>query len=183
MDISHNRLGMFFFIGSEAVFFIFLIIVYLWHLEGVGVELRDHLDVGRTALFSLALFSSSGTAVFAERRLERRDLRGTRVWLVATILLGATFLLGQLWEFSELVNENFTLETGSFTSSFYLLTGFHGLHVFVGLILLSILGLLTRRRSFLRIGEGALKAISLYWHFVDVVWVVIFSLVYLWSSS
>ena len=182
MTTDRNRLGMYFFIGSEITFFTFLMIVYVWHVEGVGTELKDHLDVARTAVFSLALFSSSGTVVLAERRLRRGDLRGVRIWLLATVALGLTFLIGQLLEFSELVDEDFTMSTGSFTSSFYMLTGFHGIHVFIGLILLSILGWLATKRSFLRIGEGALQPISLYWHFVDVVWVFISSLVYLWSS-
>ena len=102
-----------------------------------------------------------------------------RVWLVATGMLGIIFLSGQVFEFTEFVEEGLTVSTSPFGSSFFLLTGFHGVHVAVGVLML----LATALMSFagrLREGEGMnVEIIGLYWHFVDIVWIVIFTVVYL----
>jgi len=100
--------------------------------------------------------------------------------LLATVLLGAIFLLGQAWEYAQLIGENVTIGGSLFGTTFYTLTGFHGLHVLGGLIALLILfglamgGHITPARSI------AVETVELYWHFVDVVWVIIFAMVYVW---
>ncbi len=142
------------------------------------------LDVGRTAIFSVCLFASSATIYLAERQLHRGDERGFRWWWLATIVLGATFLIGQITEYITQYREGITIDQNLFTSAFYTLTGFHGLHVLVGLVMLvTMLGLAFlgdfrsgRRRTLLNV-------VSIYWHFVDAVWVVVFSLVYLWTLA
>ena len=96
------------------------------------------LDVSRTALFSLALFASSGTLALAERRLRRDDQRGFRIWLLATIALGAIFLVGQLTEYQQMYAENIKIGSNLFTSAFFTLTGFHGAHVAIGLLALGV---------------------------------------------
>jgi heme/copper-type cytochrome/quinol oxidase subunit 3 len=138
------------------------------------------LDVPRTFIFSLFLFASSGTVYLAERRLARDDQRGFLVLWLASIVLGAIFLVGQLTEYMRLYADGITIGSNLFTSAFFTLTGFHGLHVFVGLIALGAIGLLGRAGDF-RGGRHrvAVDAVSIYWHFVDAIWVVIFSLVYL----
>jgi heme/copper-type cytochrome/quinol oxidase subunit 3 len=109
----------------------------------------------------------------------RGDVRRGRTWLLSTALLGGVFIAGQVYEFTSFVNEGMGYTTNLAASSFYTLTGFHGVHVTVGIImLLSLVGLSLTGRL------GADKAetveiIGLYWHFVDIVWIIIFTVVYL----
>jgi heme/copper-type cytochrome/quinol oxidase subunit 3 len=173
-------LGTLTFISSEAVFFGALIAAYLrYHGSSMVGPGPSDLNVARTALFSLALFASSGTAWLAERRLHA-GRPGFVPWIAVTIALGGIFLLGQLTEYAHLYAEGITANTNLFTSAFFTLTGFHGLHVAVGLIALAVLAGLALAGDF-RGGRRhvAASAVSIYWHFVDAVWVVIFSVVYL----
>jgi cytochrome c oxidase subunit I len=168
------------FIFSEVTFFGALIVTFLeYRTRSAGPGPHD-LDVPRTLIFSLFLFASSGTVYLAERRLARDDQRGFLVLWLASIVLGAIFLVGQLTEYMRLYADGITIGSNLFTSAFFTLTGFHGLHVFVGLIALGVIGLLGRAGDF-RGGRHrvAVDAVSIYWHFVDAIWVVIFSLVYL----
>ena len=138
------------------------------------------LDVPRTLFFSLFLFASSGTVYLAERQLARENRRGFVTWWFASVVLGAVFLLGQLTEYMRLYSDSITISTNLFTSAFFTLTGFHGFHVLVGLIALSVIGLLAIAGDFAgRRHRQAVDVVSIYWHFVDGVWVIIFSLVYL----
>jgi heme/copper-type cytochrome/quinol oxidase subunit 3 len=168
------------FIFSEVTFFGALIVAYLeYRTRSAGPGPHD-LDVPRTLLFSLFLFASSGTVYLAERRLAKDDQRGFLTWWLVSIGLGAVFLTGQITEYARLYADGITIGTNLFTSAFFTLTGFHGLHVFVGLIALSVIGVLARAGDFR--GERrrvAVDGVSIYWHFVDGIWVVIFSLVYL----
>lgn len=171
------------FVVSELTFFGALIVAYLeYRTRSAGPGPHD-LDFGRTLLFSLFLFGSSGTVYLAERRLSRDDQRGFLLMWLVSIAMGAIFLIGQITEYVKLYADGVTIGTNLFTSAFFTLTGFHGLHVFVGLIALSVVALLGR------IGDlrghrhrVAVDCVSLYWHFVDGVWVVIFSLVYIWGT-
>jgi cytochrome c oxidase subunit 1/cytochrome c oxidase subunit I+III len=172
--------GILAFIFSEATFFGALIVAFLlYRTRSVGPSPHD-LDVPRTLFFSLFLFGSSGTVYLAEQQLVRENRRGFIRWWVASIVLGAIFLIGQLTEYVRLYSDGITIGTNLFTSAFFTLTGFHGLHVFVGLILLSVVGLMAAAGDF--VGgrrRASVDVVSIYWHFVDGVWVVIFSLVYL----
>jgi heme/copper-type cytochrome/quinol oxidase subunit 3 len=179
--LDRHHLAMLFFISSESIFFAALIVTYVVHRSGTGSEASLLLDVPRTALFSVALFASSGTVALAGRRIERQDAGGARLWLLATIVLGAVFLAGQGWEYAELLAHGVGLRAGIYPSAFFTLTGFHGLHVLVGLIALVVLLAVADHRHVVRHGTVAFEPISLYWHFVDAVWVVIFALVYLWK--
>jgi heme/copper-type cytochrome/quinol oxidase subunit 3 len=176
-------LGMLTFISSEAFFFGSLIVGYMVYRgrspEGPGPH---DLAILQTALFSLALFASSATIVLAERRLHAGDQRGFRLWLLTTIALGLVFVGGQLWEYASLYREGITIDRNAFTSAFYTLTGFHGLHVIVGLIALAVVARLAFAGDYERGRHGAAVAsVAAYWHFVDAVWVVVFSVVYLWA--
>jgi cytochrome c oxidase subunit 3/cytochrome o ubiquinol oxidase subunit 3 len=105
-----------------------------------------------------------------------------RVWLLATALLGMTFVGGQAYEFTSFVRQGLTLHTNLFGSSFFTLTGFHGAHVTIGIVmLLSLFGLSLRGKLGPENAE-TVELIGLYWHFVDVVWIVIFTVVYLIPS-
>ena len=122
---------------------------------------------------------SSLTMVLAVSSAARGDIRNTKLWLTMTALLGATFVGGQVYEFTTFYREGLGFTTSLFSSSFYTLTGFHGVHVTVGIImLLSLVGMITRDRI---TGDRSevVELVGLYWHFVDIVWIVIFTLVYL----
>jgi cytochrome c oxidase subunit 1/cytochrome c oxidase subunit I+III len=172
--------GILAFIFSEATFFGALIVTFLeYRTRSAGPGPHD-LDVPRTLVFSFFLFASSGTVYLAERQLARENQRGFLQWWLASIALGAVFLVGQLTEYARLYGDGITISTNLFTSAFFTLTGFHGLHVFIGLIALSIIGGLAAGGDF-RGGHRrlAVDVVSIYWHFVDGIWVIIFSLVYL----
>jgi cytochrome c oxidase subunit I len=168
------------FIFSEVTFFGALIVAFLeYRTRSPGPGPHD-LDVLRTLLFSFCLFGSSGTVYLAERRLARDDQRGFLSWWLASIMLGLVFLIGQLTEYSRLYADGITIGTNLFTSAFFTLTGFHGLHVGVGLIALGVIALLAHAGDFRRGRRRVVvDVVSIYWHFVDGIWVVIFSLVYL----
>jgi heme/copper-type cytochrome/quinol oxidase subunit 3 len=161
------------FIFSELTFFGALIVAFLlYRTRSPGPNPHD-LDVPRTLFFSLFLFASSGTLYLAERSHDNQ--RRFMMWWVLSIVLGAIFLIGQLTEYQRLYEEGIRISTNLFTSAFYTLTGFHGLHVLVGLTALSVVALLRGRQ------RTGVMVVSVYWHFVDAIWVLIFSLVYLWG--
>jgi heme/copper-type cytochrome/quinol oxidase subunit 3 len=193
--IDRRKLGMWLFVLSEAIFFLLLIGSYVYFRAGLnetpGTAVlmpsasrignpSSVLDAVRTGLFSLLLIASSGTMWFAERSARRRERRSLRLWLAATVLLGLLFLYGQATEYLGLIRRNITVSSNLFGSTFYTMTGFHGFHVFGGLVLLSVLlGLAWTVRP----GEPravAVDTVAIYWHFVDAVWIAIFSVVYLW---
>jgi heme/copper-type cytochrome/quinol oxidase subunit 3 len=182
-QIDPNKLGMFLFLIGEVVFFgsfIFSYVYFRGRQADTGPT-ADILNVPLTAIFTVLLLSSSVTIWFAERNQRAGNRAGVVLWLAATILLGSAFLAGQAFEWNEFFNEGITIRTGLFGTTFFTLTGFHGFHVLCGLVLLlilliaSLVGWLPHRHS------SALETVSIYWHFVDVVWIAVFSVVYLWE--
>lgn len=174
-------LGVVLFVASETVFFLMLIVSYV-HFFGesdVAEMARGHLDPLRTGIFSLFLFSSSFTVWRAERSRRAGRPGGRRAWLAATILLGAVFLAGQVWEYTGLFGAHIGIGSNLFGSNFFTLTGFHGLHVLIGLVMLSVLLGLDVSNALGRRAGPAQQSVSVYWHFVDAVWVVIFGVVYI----
>jgi heme/copper-type cytochrome/quinol oxidase subunit 1 len=193
-------------VGTEAMFFICLIMAFIYMAFHSGFEPHElnKLDIRTTGVYTLLLIASSVTLLFAESCLKKEKRRGVKGWLFITLLLGATFLFGQGKEYLRLIRGNVTLSGSVFGTSFFTLTGFHGLHVLIGLIILSVILLLT----FLRdrrppdgatpgqkpgppdaptAGDkpgtaagsgGALGTAAIYWHFVDIVWIVVFTVVY-----
>jgi cytochrome c oxidase subunit I len=174
-EITPARMLMLFFISSESLFFVSLIVmysVYAFHFTSEQLEIR------RTFYFSIALFASSGTMILAEKFLSRGNRKMFNLLLLSTIVLGATFLIGQVTEYAKLYAENTKISSGGeFGTSFFTLTGFHGFHVFVGL--LGLITLLFLSRDWRPGHESPVKSIGYYWHFVDGIWVFIFSIVYL----
>jgi heme/copper-type cytochrome/quinol oxidase subunit 3 len=188
--VSNEKLGMWMFLASECLLFGGLISTYLLYkdklnnfagFENVQVS---HLgaqiyDIPFTSVSSFVLLMSSLTMVLAHSALTRNDIPRSRIWLLATALLGATFISGQVYEFTAFYREGLGYTTNLFSSSFYTLTGFHGVHVTVGIVMLLSLFVQSVRG---RLTEGhaeKVEIVGLYWHFVDVVWVVIFAVVYL----
>lgn len=168
------------FLASEAVFFGFLIAAYIFYAAATvhGPTASNSLDPPRTLIFSICLLSSSGAVWLAERRIAS-GIGGFRLWMSVAILLGAAFLLGQGLEYAGLIARSLTPRRNLFGATFFTLTGFHGFHVFCGLVALSVMLALSFRGPLNEHARHGLAAVALYWHFVDAIWIVIFSLVYL----
>ncbi|MEA3136260.1 MAG: cytochrome c oxidase subunit, partial [Thermoplasmata archaeon] len=138
-----------------------------------------HLPLLKTLIFSVFLFSSSWTIHKAEGHIKRGEHAAFRKWWLLTILLGAVFLAGQVWEYTLLIEEGATLGSSQFMSAFFLLTGTHGLHVFGGLCALTVVYARASKGQFNAERHAFPQAASMYWHFVDLVWVVVYGVVYL----
>lgn len=179
--ISNEKLGMWVFLGSECLLFGGLISTYLLlHNRSVeGPTPQDVFDIPFTSVSSFILLFSSLTMVLAVSALTRGDHRRNRLWLTTTAVLGALFIAGQIYEFTAFVREGLGFTTNIFGSAFFTLTGFHGVHVTVGiLMLLSLVGLSLRGKLGPERAE-TVEIIGLYWHFVDIIWIIIFTVVYL----
>jgi heme/copper-type cytochrome/quinol oxidase subunit 3 len=176
------KVGILLFIGSEVFLFGALFTVY-FSFRGLSQDHwpdgEVHLPLLKTLIFSVFLFSSSWTIHKAEGHIKRGEHAEFRRWWLLTILLGAVFLAGQVWEYTLLIQEGATLGSGQFMSAFYLLTGTHGLHVFGGLCALTVVYLRAAKGQFNAERHAFPQAASMYWHFVDLVWVVVYGVVYL----
>jgi len=167
---DRNLVGIALFIGSESLFFLAVVIAFVVFREQGLATAKAQLDVARTALFSLLLFASSGTMGLAAARR-------SRPWLGLTAILGAAFLAGQGLEYARLLGAGLRPGSELFGTTFFTLTGLHAVHVLVGLVLLATLFAASSARP-RRVGRTAWDGIAMYWHFVDAVWVVVFSVVY-----
>ena len=185
-DTGHDmtamrKLAMWAFLGSECLFFGSLISAFLIYRNrvGDGPTAEEIFDIPFTSASSFILLMSSLTMVLAHHAWSNRDWRRMRVWLVSTALLGMIFLAGQVFEFTEFVDHGLTVTTSPFGSSFFVLTGFHGAHVAIGVLMLLATAFMSSAGK-LREDEGMnVEIVGLYWHFVDIVWIVIFTVVYL----
>jgi cytochrome c oxidase subunit 3/cytochrome o ubiquinol oxidase subunit 3 len=179
--LSNVKLGMWVFLGSECLLFGGLISTYMLYRGrvGQGPTPAQIFDIPFTSVSSFVLLMSSLTMVLAVSAANARDDRRTNLWLTVTALLGATFVGGQVYEFTAFYHEGLGFGTSLFASSFYTLTGFHGVHVTVGIIMLMSLVGIFRRRGVPGSKAETVEMIGLYWHFVDIVWIIIFTLIYL----
>jgi heme/copper-type cytochrome/quinol oxidase subunit 3 len=183
--ISNPKLAMWVYLASDCLLFGGLISTYLLYrnrpgeipgLSGSSERISELFDVPFTSMTSFILLMSSLTMVLSVLSAMRNDIARMRLWLGTTALLGMLFLGGQIYEFTEFVHEGLGFTSNVSSSAFFTLTGFHGAHVAVGIImLLTFIGLSFSRE----IQAEAVETIGLYWHFVDIVWVVIFTVVYL----
>tara|TARA_Y100001968_G_scaffold328794_1_gene376665 strand:- start:297 stop:893 length:597 start_codon:yes stop_codon:yes gene_type:complete len=178
---GHNLTGFIIFLCSESIIFLAFFAGYAilkitaptWYPYGVnGVAIKMPL------INTIILVSSSFVIYFAEQYLHKKKIWAFRcVWFI-TMLMGCYFVYGQYVEWSELT---FSLKSGVFGGMFYLLTGFHGLHVIAGIGLMGLMLV----RSFIpnnySAGSLGVDSVSLFWHFVDVIWIVLFALIYLWQ--
>jgi cytochrome c oxidase subunit 3 len=180
--ISSSLLGMVLFIASEVMFFGGLFGAYFtirsaatqWPPEGT-----PHLETWYAAVLTAILVSSSVTMQFGVWAIRKNDQRKLILWLIASLLLGALFLAGQANEYRTLIDEGMTLSSGVFGSTFYTLTGFHGAHVAGGAAFILIVLLRARSGQFTARYHDTVEMASYYWHFVDVVWLGLFSTIYL----
>lgn len=178
---SNNKLAMWLFLGSECLLFGGLISTYMLYKGRVarGPRPDETYSIPFTSVSSFVLLMSSLTMVLAVSAAKSNDIRKTRVWLTTTALLGATFVGGQIFEFTAFYRKGLGFTTSLFGSSFYTLTGFHGVHVTVGVVLLLSLVAMTLRGSISGDRAEVVELIGLYWHFVDIIWIIIFTVVYL----
>lgn len=179
---SFGWYGMVFFLASEAIFFANLIASYLYlriRLTGMGHEwipAGAELDKTLPLINTFILLSSSFPMHYAARSIIKGNKRGLTIGLLLTVILGSTFLGGQAWEYT---HANFTPSTGVFGSTFFTLTGFHGAHVTAGVLFLLICFFRSLRGDFSKDRHFAVNAAEMYWHFVDVVWVLLFTVLYI----
>ncbi|WP_342747341.1 heme-copper oxidase subunit III [Hydrococcus rivularis] len=173
--------GFIVFLLSESIIFLSFFAGYIlyktttpnWLPAGV-----EGLEIKEPAINTVVLVSSSFVIYIAERSLHRRSLWRFRLFWLLTMAMGSYFLYGQAVEWRSLA---FGFTSGVFGGTFYLLTGFHGLHVFTGILLQAIMLI----RSFIpgnyEGGQFGVEATSLFWHFVDVIWIILFILIYVWQ--
>jgi cytochrome c oxidase subunit 3/cytochrome o ubiquinol oxidase subunit 3 len=181
LGLSNTKLAMWLFLGSECLLFGGLISTYMLYRNRHSTDLGpDQLwDIPFTSASSFVLLMSSLTMVLAVSAASRKDDRNTKLWLVATATLGALFVSGQVYEFTTFYREGLGYTESLFASSFYTLTGFHGAHVSIGIIMLLATVAMIAKNKISGDKAEAVEMVGLYWHFVDVVWILIFTLVYL----
>lgn len=204
LGLSNMKLAMWLFLGSECLLFGALISTYLLSkanfvgellagnprvIETMPEELAAEFiaegsvapifDIPFTSASSFILLMSSLTMVLAHKSVLEADYKSSRIWLAATALLGSTFIAGQVYEFTVFFREGITYDGNLFGSAFFTLTGFHGVHVTGGILMLATLLILSFRGKLHQDRAEAVELVGLYWHFVDIVWVLIFTIVYL----
>ncbi len=180
--LSNEKLAMWVFLGSECLLFGALISTFLLYRNRpvlAGPSVADLYDIPFTSVSSFVLLMSSLTMVLALSAIQRGDATRSRIWLLSTALLGSLFVAGQVYEFTTFVREGLGFTTNLQSSSFYVLTGFHGAHVTIGILILLSLVVMSVRGTLPASRAETVEIAGLYWHFVDVVWIVIFTVVYL----
>jgi cytochrome c oxidase subunit 3/cytochrome o ubiquinol oxidase subunit 3 len=179
--LSNTKLAMWVYLGSDCLLFGSLISTYLLlrHRSTHGPGPQDVFDIPFTSVSSFVLLMSSLTMALAVAAISRGDVHRNRVWLVTTAMLGAVFIGGQVYEFTTFYREGLGYTTNIFGSAFYTLTGFHGVHVSVGIVMLMSLFVMSMRGNLGPERAETVETIGLYWHFVDIVWILIFTIVYL----
>jgi heme/copper-type cytochrome/quinol oxidase subunit 3 len=190
--IDSRKLLMWIFLASDCLFFGALISTYLIFKGNIpnppyptdrivnGEFFHGLLNIPLTSVSTFILLMSSVAMVLAVYGSQNNNLKMMKGWLLSTIVLGIVFLLFQVYEFRHFLHEGLGMSTNQFGASFYLMTGLHGVHVGIGVIILISLLFGSFRRNSLGSDTGFhIETAGLYWHFVDIVWIVIFTLVYL----
>lgn len=181
LEGKNKLLGFWLFLGGEMVLFGTLFATYLTLRHGTagGISAEHLFKLEVVALSTFILLTSSLTSVFAMIAMHRHKLKALLGWLVVTVLLGLAFLGLEIYEFVEYVHEGHTFSANAFATSFYTLVGFHGAHVAFGILWITLLILQGLKKGLTVVTAPKFYVASLYWHFIDVVWVFIFTVVYL----
>jgi len=181
LELDHRKMAMWVFLGSECFFFGTLVATYLAYKgrSVVGPAPHEILNIPVTSVSTFDLLMSSLLMVLALAAVQRGDRRQARLWLFGTAFFGLIFLGFQAYEFTEFVHAGFTLQQNLFGSTFFVLTGLHGTHVAIGVLWLLSLWMLDLRGRLGAADAVKVEIAGLYWHFVDVVWIAIFTLIYL----
>src|ERR1700693_2103742 len=176
---DRGRVGMFSLIAAEAAIFTIFVVAYLFYIGKslTGPMPKDVLSV--PIFYTICLLSSSLTIHLAAKFLRQGSVRAFTIWWFATITLGAAFMYGTTTEWHRLIyHEGLTITTNLFGTTYYSLVGLHGFHVIVGLLALSTVMALTIFGAVKQEHAERVDVLSLYWHFVDAVWVIVFTVVY-----
>jgi cytochrome c oxidase subunit 3 len=180
--VYNEKLGMWVFLGSEVMFFTSLIGSYIilrfghpekWAAPG------QVLNVPVTAVNTFLLICSSVTMVKAFASAQDGKQKALRWWLVATVVIGAMFVGVQAYEYQELIHKGFVPSEGLYGSTFYTMTGFHGFHVSIGVLCMMFVTWRAFQGKYTATDHRGVEVIGLYWHFVDLVWIILFTIVYL----
>ncbi|MBB3939618.1 cytochrome o ubiquinol oxidase subunit 3 [Novosphingobium fluoreni] len=176
-----TMLGFWIYLMSDCLIFAMLFAAFgvLGGNYAAGPGPRDLFDLPLVALNTSMLLFSSITYGFAMLAMQRGHVRGVQGWLVVTALFGAAFLSIEFYEFAHLIHEGATPQRSAFLSAFFTLVGTHGLHVTFGLIWLGVLLVQVGKRGLVAANQRRLMCLSLFWHFLDVIWIGVFTFVYL----
>jgi heme/copper-type cytochrome/quinol oxidase subunit 3 len=179
--LSSWKVGFWTFIGSECLFFGTLISTYMVYKgqSVTGPYSQEIFDIPLTTVSTFVLLMSSLAMVLALDGVQRANKKLAVIWLGMVILMGSIFLGFQVYEFNHFVHEGLTIQQNLLGSSFFVLTGFHGAHVTVGVIWMTTLLVMALRDKLPPSKALNVEIAGLYWHFVDIVWIVIFVLIYL----
>jgi heme/copper-type cytochrome/quinol oxidase subunit 3 len=181
-QVNDKKLGMWVFLASEVMFFTGLIGAYIilrWGAATPWPMPGDVLNVGITAGNTFLLICSSVTMVKAFAAIEQGDQKMLKVWLLTTAFIGACFVGVQVYEYRELIHHGFVPSSGLYASTFFTMTGFHGFHVTVGVLCMLWVTMKAFRGAYSQENHQGVEVIGLYWHFVDLVWIILFTVVYL----
>ena len=181
MEGRNKILGFWLFLGAETVLFgtLFSAFVALRHNVGDGPKASELFELPTVFLATMILLFSSLMSVFAVQAMHRHKVKAMLGYLVVTVLLGLCFLGLEVYEFNNYVNEGHKMPTSAFSSSFYTLVGFHGAHVAFGVLWITLLILQILKKGLTVVTAPKIYVSAIYWHFIDVVWVFIFTVVYL----
>jgi heme/copper-type cytochrome/quinol oxidase subunit 3 len=191
VDVYNMKLGMWVFLLSEVMFFTSLIGAYIilrFARPEAFAEPGEVLNVPLTALNTFILICSSVTMVKAFAAIQQGDQRGLKRWLMATAAIGALFVGVQAYEYIQLAGHGFVPDLAGYTAdhgaplygaTFYTMTGFHGAHVTIGVLCLLFVTWRAFRGKYTAQSYGGVEIVGLYWHFVDLVWIILFTIVYL----
>jgi len=179
--LDNRKLLMWLFLASDCLFFGSFIAAYLLYRDRslVGPYPEDLFDIPFTSVSAFILLMSSVSMVLALAAIQRGNVRNMQIWLFTTAALGTLFISGQAYEFTEFNQEGLGLSTNLFGTTFFVLTGFHGAHVTIGVLILLSLFVVSLRGGVQQKDSLTIELAGLYWHFVDIVWIVIFTLIYL----
>jgi cytochrome c oxidase subunit 3 len=176
---DYRLLGLLTFLASESLMFIGLFVAYLVYRAGAEAWPPEETEVELLlpAINTIILVSSSFVIHMGDVAIKKNNVKEMRLWYAGTIAMGLVFLGGQVYEY---LNLGYGLSTNVFSSCFYVMTGFHGLHVFVGVLLMA--GVLWRSRRpghYSATKHTGVEMAEIYWHFVDIIWIVLFLLLYI----
>jgi heme/copper-type cytochrome/quinol oxidase subunit 3 len=177
--LDNRKLGMWLFLVTEVMLFSGLIAAMLQMKVRSPETANDVLNIPLTGINTFILIISSTTVVLALQAIMNGDHRKTRIFLLATLALGATFLGVQIYEYIHLIEGGFTPSGSLFGAGFYTVTGFHGFHVFIGLCWCAWLIRQAFQGKFSAHNYMRIEIFGLYWHYVDIVWILLFTIIYL----
>ncbi|WP_027963070.1 cytochrome (ubi)quinol oxidase subunit III [Halalkalibacillus halophilus] len=182
LEGSNKFMGFWFFLGGETVLFasLFGTFLALRNSNAEGPAREDVFGLGLVFIMTIILLTSSLTSVYAMYHMRNHSFKKMQLWLGVTVALGLAFLGFEIYEFVHYVHDyEFGFRTSAFGSAFYTLVGFHGAHVAFGLLWFITLMIRNNKRGLNLYNAPKFYIASLYWHFIDVVWVFIFTVVYL----